>query len=47
MFRKFLLYGMPVYLYALELLLKTMAAVQADSVAGPTLAGAGLASFCP
>src|SRR4051794_6393384 len=33
MFRKVLLYGMPVYLYGLELLLKTMANVHADSVA--------------
>jgi hypothetical protein len=47
MFRKALLYGLPVYLYGLELLLKSMASVQADSVAGPTLAGAGIGFLLP
>lgn len=47
MFRKFLLYGLPVYMYALELLLKQMASVTADSVAGPTLAGAGIGFLLP
>jgi uncharacterized membrane protein (DUF485 family) len=46
-FRKFLLYGLPLYLYGLELLLKTIAAVNSDSVAGPTLAGAGIGFLLP
>lgn len=47
MFRKILLYGLPVYLYGLELLLRTLANVKADSVAGPTLAGAGIGFLLP
>ncbi len=47
MFRKILLYGLPLYLYGLELLLKAIANVTADSVAGPTLAGAGIGFLLP
>ena len=47
MFRKTLLYGLPVYLYGLELLLKTIANVTANSLAGPTLAGAGMGFLLP
>jgi hypothetical protein len=47
MFRKILLYGLPIYLYGLELLLKAIANVTADSVAGPTLAGAGIGFLLP
>jgi hypothetical protein len=47
MFKKLMLYGLPVYLYGLELLLKAFAAIKADSVAGPTLAGAGLGFLLP
>jgi uncharacterized membrane protein (DUF485 family) len=47
MFRKAMLYGLPVYLYGLELLLKGFAAIKADSVVGPTLAGAGLGFLLP
>jgi hypothetical protein len=47
MFRKALLYGLPVYLYGLEFLLKLIANLKADSVAGPTLAGAGLGFLLP
>jgi hypothetical protein len=46
-FKKALLYGLPVYLYGLELLLKAFASIKADSVAGPTLAGAGLGFLLP
>jgi len=46
-FRKVLLYGLPIYLYGLELLLKALASIQADSIAGPTLAGAGLGFLLP
>lgn len=47
MFRKFLLYGLPLYMYVLELLLKQFANMNADSVAGPTLAGAGIGFLLP
>lgn len=47
MFKKLMLYGLPVYLYILEAVLKTFAAIKADSVAGPTLAGAGLGFLLP
>ena len=47
MFKKILLYGLPIYLYGLEFLLKAIASIQADSVAGPTLAGAGLGFLLP
>lgn len=47
MFKKMLLYGLPLYLYGLEFLLKALANIQADSVAGPTLAGAGLGFLLP
>jgi hypothetical protein len=47
MFKKLMLYGLPVYLYGLELLLKAFAAIKADSIAGPTLAGAGLGFLLP
>ena len=47
MFRKVLLYGLPVYLYALELFLKSVANISQDSVAGPTLAGAGIGFLLP
>jgi hypothetical protein len=47
MFRKILLYGLPVYLYALESLLKTIAAVNSESLLGPTLAGAGIGFLLP
>jgi hypothetical protein len=47
MFKKILLYGLPVYLYLLELLLKLFASIKADSVAGPTLAGAALGFLLP
>jgi hypothetical protein len=47
MFKKILLYGLPVYLYLLEFLLKAFASIKADSVAGPTLAGAGLGFLIP
>lgn len=47
MFRKILLYGLPLYLYGLELLLKAIANVTADSVAGPTLAGAAIGFLLP
>jgi hypothetical protein len=47
MFRKAMLYGLPIYLYGLELLLKHFAAITADSVVGPTLAGAGLGFLLP
>jgi hypothetical protein len=47
MFKKAMVYGLPVYLYGLELLLKAFAAITADSVVGPTLAGAGLGFLLP
>ena len=47
MFRKILLYGLPLYLYGLEFLLKAFASIKADSVAGPTLAGAALGFLLP
>jgi hypothetical protein len=47
MFRKVLLYGLPVYMYVLESLLKTVASVTSDSLAGPTLAGAGIGFLLP
>jgi len=47
MFRKFLLYGLPLYLYGLETFLKTIAAVGAESFLGPTLAGAGIGFLMP
>jgi hypothetical protein len=47
MFRKILLYGLPVYLYGLELLLKAIAAVGSESLIGPTLAGAGIGFLLP
>jgi hypothetical protein len=47
MFRKILLYGLPAYLYMLEVFLKTLASVGADSLLGPTLAGAGIGFLLP
>jgi hypothetical protein len=47
MFRKALLYGTPVYLYFLELLLRSFANVQSESIAGPTIAGAGIGFLIP
>ena len=47
MFRKVLLYGLPVYLYGLEIFLRTLANVGMESLAGPTLAGAGMAFLLP
>jgi hypothetical protein len=47
MFRKVLLYGLPLYLYGLEFLLKTIASFTQDSIAGPTLAGAGIGFLLP
>jgi hypothetical protein len=47
MFKKALLYGLPLYLYGLESLLKLFASIKSDSVAGPTLAGAGLGFLLP
>ncbi len=47
MFRKILLYGLPVYLYGIELLIKSIARVTSDSLAGPTLAGAGIGFLLP
>lgn len=47
MFRKMLLYGLPLYMYGLELFLKSVANVSQDSVAGPTLAGAGIGFLLP
>jgi uncharacterized membrane protein (DUF485 family) len=47
MFRKILLYGLPVYLYVIELLIKSIARVNSDSLAGPTLAGAGIGFLLP
>jgi len=47
MVRKILLYGFPIYLYGLEFLLKTFASVVSGSVAGPTLAGAGMGFLLP
>jgi hypothetical protein len=47
MFRKILLYGLPLYLYGLEFLLKAFASIKSDSVAGPTLAGAALGFLLP
>src|SRR5260221_2665704 len=47
MFKKILLYGLPVYLYGLEFLLKAFASIKSDSVAGPTLAGAALGFLLP
>lgn len=47
MFHKLLLYSLPVYLYGLELLLKALAALPGDSLAGPTLAGAGIGFLLP
>ena len=47
MFKKILLYGLPVYLYGLEFLLKAFASIKADSVAGPTLAGAAMGFLLP
>jgi hypothetical protein len=47
MFRKILLYGLPIYLYGLELLLKASAKVTIESFAGPTLAGAGIGFLLP
>jgi len=46
-FRKILLYGLPVYLYGLEFLLRQMAKTHSDSLAGPTLAGAGIGFLLP
>jgi hypothetical protein len=47
MFKKVLIYGLPVYLYGLESLMKALASIKADSVAGPTLAGAALSLLVP
>jgi hypothetical protein len=47
MFRKVLLYGLPVYLYGLELLLKAVAAIGSESLLGPTMAGAGIGFLLP
>src|SRR5436305_1230590 len=47
MFRKILFYGLPIYLYGLEWLLKTVAAVTSESLLGPTLAGAGIGFLLP
>ena len=46
MIRKILLFGLPVYLYVLEALLKTVASVKSESLLGLTLAGAGMDSCC-
>ncbi|WP_321935382.1 hypothetical protein [Paraburkholderia sp. J8-2] len=42
MFRKILVYGLPLYLYALEALIRTIGAIHTETVLGPTLAGAGI-----
>jgi hypothetical protein len=47
MFKKILIFGLPVYLYGLESLMKALASIQSDSVAGPTLAGAALSFLLP
>lgn len=47
MFRRILLYGLPVYLYILELFLKSVATVREESLLGPTLAGAGIGFLLP
>jgi hypothetical protein len=47
MFQKILLYGLPIYLYCLELFLRTVAAVGSESLLGPTLAGAGIGFLLP
>ena len=47
MFKRLLLYALPLYLYGLEFLLKAVASIESDSVAGPTLAGAALGFLLP
>ncbi len=47
MLKKLLVYTLPLYLYGLEFLLKQIASVQSDSLAGPTLAGAALRFLLP
>ena len=47
MFRKILLYGLPIYLFGLEFLLRTIASIGSDSLLGPTLAGAGIGFLLP
>ena len=47
MFKKILIFGLPVYLYGLESLMKALASIKSDSVAGPTLAGAALSFLLP
>jgi hypothetical protein len=47
MLKRVLLYTLPLYLYGLEFLLKAVASIKSDSVAGPTLAGAALGFLLP
>jgi hypothetical protein len=47
MIRKILLFGLPVYLYVLEVLLKTVASLKSESLLGLTLAGAGMGFLLP
>jgi hypothetical protein len=47
MARRILVYGTPVYLYLLEVLLRTLASVKMESVAGPTIAAAGIGFLIP
>jgi hypothetical protein len=46
-FKKILAFSLPLYLYGLEYLLKALASINSDSVAGPTLAGAALSFLLP
>jgi hypothetical protein len=47
MARKILAYGLPVYLYGLELLVRALANVWGENFSGPTLAGAGMVILLP
>jgi hypothetical protein len=47
MVRKVLAFGLPIYLFLLELFLKTVAGLGSESLLGPTLAGAGIGFLLP
>ena len=45
--RKILVFGLPIYMYVMEVLLKTMASITSESLFGITLAGAGIGFLLP
>jgi hypothetical protein len=47
LYRKILIYGLPIYLWALELFVRTIGHLPGDSVAGPSLASAGIGFLLP